>query len=249
MYSVKHIRYLPPMLICLLLVTAVLLRTHRLDPAHHGIETTIPNNTVSNRPEAATDPESIEFVVNKAKPLPDTYTPKNLRNPNVASRLNPNEPQMLLRDEAAAALEKMFAGADRDGVKLVFGSGYRSYDLQKQFYDQYVASDGQQKADTYSARPGYSEHQTGLAADITTPDETCHLEICFEATPEGKWIADHAQEYGFIVRYPKDLESKTGYQYEPWHLRYVGIDISIKLYNTKQTLEEYFGLTTATDYQ
>ncbi len=111
----------------------MLLRTHRLDPAHHSIENTMPSSTVSDSPKAATDPESIEFVVNKARPLPDTYTPKNLRNPNVASRLAASEPQMFLRDEAAAALEKMFAGADRDGVKLVFGSGYRSYELQKQF--------------------------------------------------------------------------------------------------------------------
>jgi D-alanyl-D-alanine carboxypeptidase len=114
--------------------------------------------------------------------------------------------------------------------------------LQKQFYDSYVGQDGQEAADRYSARPGTSEHQTGISFDATSLSETCHLEICFETTPEGKWIAEHAHEYGFIIRYLKDKESVTGYQYEPWHLRYVGKELAAELKRTGLTMEEFFGL-------
>jgi zinc D-Ala-D-Ala carboxypeptidase len=149
---------------------------------------------------------------------------------------------MQLSAAAQPALEQRFAAAAEDGVTLVFGSGYRSEALQRQFYESYVARDGQAAADRYSARPGTSEHQTGLAVDITSVGGRCHLEVCFEDLPEGQWLAANAHRYGFIIRYPDGKESITGYQYEPWHMRYVGTELSAEINRTGLTLEEFFGL-------
>ena len=149
---------------------------------------------------------------------------------------------MQISGQTEIALNEMFAGATNDGITLVFGSGYRSYELQKQFYDSYVAKDGQAAADRYSARPGTSEHQTGLSFDATSVSEKCHLEVCFVDTPEGQWIKANSYKYGFIIRYPDGKESVTGYQYEPWHLRYVGVELANELQKTGQTMEEFFGL-------
>ena len=99
------------------------------------------------------------------------------------------------------------------------------YVYQKQLYDGYVAQMGQDEADKISARPGTSEHQTGLAFDVTLPSGECFLETCLGAMPEGEWIAANAYKYGWIVRYPEGKEDITGYSYEPWHLRYVGIEV------------------------
>ena len=110
---------------------------------------------------------------------------------------------------------------------------------QKIIYNDYVARDGQLMADTYSARPGYSEHQSGLAIDVNSLDQD------WENTPEGKWLSANCYKYGFIIRYPKGKEDITGYMYEPWHIRYVGKDLAEKLYNNGNwlTLEEYLGIT------
>ena len=199
---------------------------------------------------STTDPTSIWVVVNKKHPLnPKTHVPSELSTPSVKLRLGSGEEQMKFRKLAQADLAGMFNAARADGVNLVFGSGYRSYALQKQFYDGYVAKDGQDKADTYSARPGYSEHQTGLAVDLTSPSGQCHLEICWENTLEGKWIAANAYKYGFIMRYPPDTQDVTGYQYEPWHLRYVGKELSSEMHDQKvQTLEEFFEINGGTSY-
>jgi len=188
------------------------------------------------------EPGSIWWIVNKNRPLPDGYVPSDLVVPAVKLRLGPDAEQMQFSKTAEPALIDMFNAASKDGVTLVFGSGYRSYDLQKQFYDSYVAKDGQEAADRYSARPGTSEHQTGLSFDATSVGENCHLEICWENTPEGQWVKANSHKYGFIVRYPNGKESITGYQYEPWHLRYVGIELATELHNNGQTPEEFFGL-------
>lgn len=188
------------------------------------------------------EPGSLWWIVNKKRPLPDNYEPSDLGVPDVRLRLGRNAEQMLFSKSASGKLKEMFDAAATDGVTLVFGSGYRSYELQKQFYDSYVAKDGQEAADRYSARPGTSEHQTGISFDATNDSETCHLEICFEETPEGKWLAEHAHEHGFIIRYLKDKESVTGYQYEPWHLRYVGTELAAELKQTGLTMEEFFDL-------
>jgi D-alanyl-D-alanine carboxypeptidase len=135
------------------------------------------------------------------------------------------------------------AAAVKDGINLVMISGYRSYAAQVSTYNGYVAKDGKTAADTYSARPGHSEHQTGWAADLG--NGTCDLEICFGDTKSGKWLATHAHEYGFIIRYPLGKEAITGYQYEPWHLRFVGLELSAELFKTGQTMEEFFGVVPA----
>lgn len=156
---------------------------------------------------------------------------------------------MQMRSAAATALEKMFAGAANAGYKLQISTAYRGYAYQKQLYDGYVTSAGQAAADQESARPGYSEHQTGLAVDIRSASNTCSLEACFGTTPEGEWLAANAYRYGFLLRYPQDKESVTGYEYEPWHFRYIGTDLSNELYNDHvQTLEEFFHVSGGTTY-
>lgn len=131
---------------------------------------------------------------------------------------------------------KMTSDASKKGLYIYFSSGFRSYDYQSQLYNDYVARDGQAVADTYSARPGHSEHQSGLAIDVNQIDNT------FDNTAEAKWLADHCHEYGFILRYPQGKEDITGYQYESWHVRYVGTDLSYAIRNSGLTMEEYFGI-------
>lgn len=188
------------------------------------------------------EPGSIWWIVNRERPLPEGYVPPDLTVPDVRLRLNASAEQMQFRQIAVPALKEMFVAAQADGVELVFGSGYRSKALQRQFYESYVARDGQAAADRYSARPGTSEHQTGLAVDVTSPNLACHLEICFENTPQGQWVADNAHIYGFIIRYLEGKENITGYQYEPWHLRYVGKELAAELHQTGQTMEEFFNV-------
>ena len=127
----------------------------------------------------------------------------------------------------------MDADATALGLNLYISSGYRSYYTQDKIYNNYVAKDGKQKADTYSARAGHSEHQTGLAFDLNSVSSS------FGYTDEGKWIKDNCYLYGFIIRYPEGKESITGYMYEPWHLRYVG-DVASNIYESNLCLEEYF---------
>ena len=143
-----------------------------------------------------------------------------------------------LTNETRAAFNKMQADAKALGLNLYLSSGYRSYYDQKNIYNNYVARDGQAAADTYSARPGYSEHQTGLAFDLNT------ISDAFANTAEGKWVAENCHKYGLILRYPKGKDSITGYKYESWHLRYLGGELPSKLYNNGDwiTLEEYFGI-------
>lgn len=194
-----------------------------------------------------TDPASIWVIVNKQNDIPISYTP-DLTVPDVRLRLASSEQQMQIRPDVAQAVQRMFAAAKKDEVTLVFGSGYRSGALQQQFYSSYKAKDGQAAADRYSARPGHSEHQTGLAFDLTSPSVTCHLEICWEDTSEGKWVAKNAYQYGFVLRYQDGKEAITGYQYEPWHFRYVGIELASQINDSGQTLEEFFGLPAAPNY-
>ncbi|MEK7602798.1 MAG: M15 family metallopeptidase [Patescibacteria group bacterium] len=185
---------------------------------------------------------SLWRVVNKARPLPDSYKPDDLVVPNVKLRLAKSVEQMHVSKKMQPDLEKMFIGAKVAGYDLMLASGFRSQAYQKQLYDSYVAKDGQVAADRYSARPGTSEHQTGLAVDVGRIDQKCELEICFGATEEGKWVAKNAAIYGFIIRYQDGKESITTYQYEPWHLRYIGIELAQELTKTDQTMEEFFNL-------
>lgn len=158
------------------------------------------------------------LIANKTYSLPESYAPG-------------------IDKTAESALNKMINAAKQDGINLFIKSGYRSYSTQKTLYNNYVARDGVAAADRYSARPGHSEHQTGLAFDLNS------LEQSFDETKEGKWLAEHCHEYGFIIRYPKDKEDVTGYMYEPWHVRYLGDDIAKDVYESGKCLEEYLGIT------
>ena len=196
-----------------------------------------------------TDPTSTWVIVNKQHPLnPVSYIPADLRFPNV-SLGSPGADNMYLRNLAATGVEEMFAAADQAGYKLKVVSGYRSYSYQVSVYGQYVSSVGQAAADNESARPGYSEHQTGLALDIGSQNGSCTLSACFGDTPEGKWLVANAYQYGFILRYPADKTAITGYMYEPWHFRYVGKDLATEMHiQNIQTLEEFFNVSGGTSY-
>lgn len=187
-------------------------------------------------------PGSVWWIVNKKRALPSGYAPSNLTNPKVALRLSSGTLEMKIRSDVAPEVEQLFAAAASAGHNLLFASGYRSEALQKQLYDGYVRTDGQEAADRSSAKPGTSEHQTGLAFDICLAKSSCDLEQSFGTTPAGQWIADHAHEYGFVVRYQPGKERITGYEYEPWHLRYVGIELATELHSKRLTMEEFFGL-------
>lgn len=138
---------------------------------------------------------------------------------------------------AGAAVDELIQASANDGINLFVCSGFRSYLTQKNLYQSYVNRDGQAAADTYSARPGYSEHQTGLAFDMNNASSS------FNNTKEAKWLAENCYKYGFIIRYPQGKESITGYQYESWHIRYVGTDLAKAIHDTDLTLEEFFGIT------
>jgi D-alanyl-D-alanine carboxypeptidase len=194
-----------------------------------------------------TDPESKWVIVNKKNPIPVSYVP-DLTVPDVRLRLSSADEQMKINTQTASAIKEMFEAAKKEGITLVFGSGYRSANKQAEFYNSYKARDGQAAADTFSARPGYSEHQTGFAVDLTSSSGTCHLEECWKDTPEGKWAAVNAYKYGFILRYLSDKQAITGYTFEPWHFRFVGKELAGEIQKSSQTLEEFFEYPTAQNY-
>ena len=161
------------------------------------------------------------LIANKTYSLPRDYAPGGLT------------------PECRTALDAMIAGAAQEGIGLYAVSAYRSWDYQEGLYNRYAERDGKEEADRYSARPGHSEHQTGLAIDLNS------LDYAFADTPEGRWIAAHCHEYGFILRYPEGKEEVTGYRYEPWHVRYLGKEIAEKVAASGLCLEEYLGITSA----
>lgn len=192
-----------------------------------------------NAVQVVAKPDSITALVNKQYVLPKEYEPKDLVYPDVPFTFKEKIEKRKMRKEAAEALEKLFAGAKKDGIQLAGVSAYRSYATQAALYNSYVKKDGEAKARTYSAPPGSSEHETGLAIDVSGSDGKCAAQDCFGGTKEAKWLEEHAAEYGFIIRFPKGKESITGYQYEPWHIRYVGSDVAAEIVKKGITLEEY----------
>ncbi|RAX18447.1 D-alanyl-D-alanine carboxypeptidase family protein [Pseudarthrobacter sp. AG30] len=194
------------------------------------------------------DPASQWVIVNKHRPLaPADYAPADLVRPAVA--ISAAGEGALLNSTTAAAAEAMFAAAARDGVAMVLASGYRSYSTQVTTYNGYVAARGQADADTASARPGHSEHQTGWAFDIGDGGGACSFEPCFADQPAATWAKANAYRYGFVVRYPWMLHPITGYYYEPWYLRFVGVEAATDMAKRGiGTLEEYFGLEAAPAY-
>lgn len=182
--------------------------------------------------------DSINILVNKKHALPEDYVPSDLVKPNVHCMKD----TILLKKEAALAIEEMFNAASDEGYSLSIGSAYRSYDYQKNLYNNYVKRDGEEAANRYSAKPGQSEHQTGLAVDLARKDGYCYLSNCFKDTDEGKWLKENAYLYGFILRYPEEKEEITGYIFEPWHYRYVGKEEALKIYQSGLTIEEYYDI-------
>lgn len=175
------------------------------------------------------------LLVNKTYPLPKEYVPSNTHK----AVGNNSICQDCIIEEAYTAYTKMKNDASALGLNIWIASGYRSYSYQNALYTGYVKRSGKEAADTYSARAGHSEHQSGYAFDLNSVTDA------FANTKEGKWINENCYKYGFIIRYPKGKDDETGYKYESWHLRYVGIDLATKLYNAGDwiTMETYFGIT------
>ncbi len=225
----------------------------RLDEYLASVAAVIASSDEARRPRAPTggaggsgyripDPGSITAVVNKQRSLSASYAPGDLRRPAGVGNALP------LRAEAAAAAERMAADMAAAGISLRMSSGYRSYSRQQTIYNGFVAREGVAGADEHSARPGHSEHQTGLAADFD--DGTgCNLNVCFRDRPGGIWLAENAWKYGWILRYGDGWQPIVGYRFEPWHYRYVGVELATAMHHAgTTTLEEWFGLGPAPDY-
>ena len=181
----------------------------------------------------------ILVLVNKKRYLDSSYKPNDLVVPNVKFSFDEEREKKYMRKEAAEALEELFERAYKEGVYIFALSGYRSYSTQKWLFENKASEIGEEKANKIIARPGESEHQTGLAMDITSQSVQFDLKTKFGETEEGKWVKDNAHKFGFIIRYAKDKEGITGYNYEPWHLRYVGKKVAEEIYNKGIALEEY----------
>jgi D-alanyl-D-alanine carboxypeptidase len=192
------------------------------------------------------DPASLWVVVNKLRPL----DPKNYAAPDLVSTPVKFANSPVLRKEASDQVVAMFAAYQAEtGNEMQIQSAYRSYDVQVSVYNGWVAKLGQAGADLTSARPGHSEHQTGLAVDISAVPATCALDQCFADTDQGKWLAKNAYKWGFVLRYPNKMTSITGYEFEPWHYRYVGVELATEMHTTGiKTLEQFFDLPAAPGY-
>jgi len=180
------------------------------------------------------------LIVNKSYPLPKTYKPISPYKEITKDYLFGGD---YIEDYVMDAYLNMLEDAKKDGLSLKITSGYRSYSVQEELYNNYANRDGKEAADTYSARAGYSEHQSGLCFDLNGTNRN------FIETKEGKWLNDNCYKYGFTLRFPDGKSDYTGYMYEGWHFRYVGVDLATILYNNGDwiSLEEYYGLTSKYD--
>ncbi len=187
------------------------------------------------------NPANLLVMVNKEYGLSSDYVPNDLVIPDVEFSFGDADvPQKYIRKEAARALEELFNLAKKDKIELFAVSGYRSYSRQEGIFNFEKQDKGEEHALQAVALPGQSEHQTGLAMDVSSRSVNLEITEDFGETKEGKWVRDNAHRAGFIIRYPKNKESLTGYQYEPWHLRYVGKEKAAVIYENDLTLEEYF---------
>lgn len=195
---------------------------------------------VDGKPTIA-NPTNLMVMVNKDFALPADYAPEDLVRADVEYSFGDQDiEKSYLRKEAADALEELFSAAKKEKIALFAVSGYRSYDRQEAVFQAEVNSVGEEKASEAVALPGSSEHQTGLAMDISSPSVDYTLTQDYEDTTEGKWLKENAHKYGFILRYPKGKEEITGYKFEPWHFRYVGKEAAKVIFEKDLTLEEYF---------
>ena len=193
---------------------------------------------------------SLLLLVNKSHAIDEAYVPEDLQTVEVNVKGSHNQ----LRKPAAQAYERMVRAAAKDGVQLELGSGFRSGEVQKGIWQDYASRNGKDQADRFSARGGYSEHQTGLAIDFVTgygESDGINYADDFEKTDEGKWLYNNAWKYGFILRYPKGKEAITGYMYEPWHYRYVGKKWAQSIHEVSPdfSFEEFFCVQGGTEYK
>ena len=209
---------LPCLLACLTVFTAT-----PAPPALHG---------------TAHPPGAVDVLVNKRVRLPAGWAPRRLVVPRVPFTFAGFHEKRQLRPVAARAVEALFADAAADGTPLAGVSGYRSEATQRSLFEYHVGRLGRAEARRVSARPRHSEHETGLAIDVTGSDGRCPAEPCFAGTPAARWLEQHAPDHGFVVRYPEDGEASTGYAYEPWHLRYLGPRRARALADSGLTYEE-----------
>lgn len=173
-------------------------------------------------------------LVNKNNSLELNYKPENLVKPNIEFLSDTDEESRYMEEEASKELEKLFEAAKEENIKLIGSSAYRSYKNQVSVLMNEIKSKGVDYANSYVAKPGKSEHQTGLSIDVTNEARAFD-----KTTSEAQWLANNAHRFGFILRYPEGKEDITGYKYEPWHIRYVGKDSARDIYNNNTTLEEY----------
>ena len=201
-----------------------------------------PDQNNGAQPNELTAEEAAEkgmlILVNKKHPIVKDYKPADLVKIKyfVSDR---SEATRYMRAEAAEAFHNLVDKAAANGIELKMTTAYRSYNFQKILFDNYVAKEGEEAANQYSARPGQSEHQTGLSVDVSSPSVGYQLSDDYGNTEEGKWLAGNAYRFGFIIRFPKGKEEITGYQYEPWHIRYVGLTAAKEIYEQDLKLEEY----------
>lgn len=208
--------------------------------------------TIFNPPKYSIDEaDSIWVVINKQRQIsPLRYKPENLVFPDFPRPKVQNPFGLQLRQEAALATEEMASAMAVEGVgTLILNSGFRTYKNQQGLYNRTRDTRGLAVAEKLSARPGHSEHQLGLAADFSAHGQGCAIMACFGNTEAGRWLAENAHKYGFILRYPKGYKSITGFQYEPWHFRYLGVELATEMKNKGiKTLEEFWDLGSAPDY-
>ncbi len=208
--------------------------------------------TIFNPPKYPIDEaDSIWVVVNKQRQIsPLRYKPENLVFPAFPRPRVQNPFGLQLREEAALATVELAAAMRAAGKgTLILNSGFRTYKTQRALYDRTKATRGLTVAERLSARPGHSEHQLGLAADFSSRGQGCVILTCFGNTEAGRWLEQNAHKHGFILRYPKGYRTITGFQYEPWHFRYVGVELATEM-KTKgiKTLEEFWSIQSAPDY-
>ncbi|MDC7127372.1 MAG: M15 family metallopeptidase [Spirochaetales bacterium] len=186
------------------------------------------------------DPASYDALINKKRSLPADYIPPDLVRVEVPTVLSFDEVNHLRKIASEALTVLVNTAKEEQGYEILARSGYRSYQTQETLFNSYVKNEGEEKARKFSAVPGTSEHQSGLAIDVTSPSVKYQLSQDYLKKPEGKWIADNAYRFGFIVRYQKEKEDITGYSYEPWHLRYVGKAAAAEIFTKGLCLEEFF---------
>lgn len=201
----------------------------------------IPKNKIS-RGENIVSSQNIQYnnliLVNKFNPISKDYKANDMTIPSVAFGNVGNNMVQYQRKEVSESLERMFEAAKNEGINLIAISGYRSYKYQETIYSNEINNVGEIEANKYVAKPGTSEHQTGLAMDLLS-DEYMELDEGFEDTEGFSWLKNNMSKYGFILRYPRGKEIITGYSYEPWHIRYVGTKAATEIMEAGITLEEY----------